>query len=236
MASVTPPGASTESSAPAPRQRSARGHGARLRDELLDATVTLLAGAGDPTDVSIRGAAKATGVSPAAVYQHFADRDDLLAAACDHTFSRFGERMVEATNDVIDPFERLRRMGEAYFRFAAEEPGLYRVLFSNPLHHAHDHGDAAAFLGDDSPGPAAFAFLVSLVRDCLDAGAPGLPTAGADPADAAVTLAFHVWAWLHGIVDLRITHAPMPWPPAERMLDDVAVALGLVPEEATTPR
>ena len=61
-----------------PRPRNARGQGAQLRDDLLDATLAGLAVTGDPEDVSIRGVAKTTGVSPTAVYQHFADRDALI--------------------------------------------------------------------------------------------------------------------------------------------------------------
>ena len=46
--------------------------------------------------------------------------------------------------------------------------------------------------------------------------------------DDAVYLSYQVWTWMHGIVDLRITHPHMDWPDPERMVDDVAVALGLV--------
>jgi hypothetical protein len=73
-------------------------------------------------------------------------------------------------------------------------------------------------------GVTAFEALVSLVQSCLDAGA-------CTRTDDAVFLSFQVWTWVHGIVDLRITHAAMDWPPEEQMLDDLQVALGLVPAE-----
>lgn len=217
MSSVTPRPAGA-------RARSARGQGAQLRDDLLDATLAGLAVTGDPEDVSIRGVAKATGVSPTAVYQHFADRDALLESACDRAFDRFATFLLAATADAADPFERLRLAGHAYLRYADEEPGLYRVLFSNPLHHGlHEPGTMA--LGDDSPGSTAFDTLVTMVQDCIDAGADAYRS-GDDEPDA-VRLSFQVWAWLHGLVDLRITHAAMPWPPAGRMIDDIQVVLGL---------
>lgn len=204
---------------PTNRPRNARGHGIQLRVDLLDATLTLLAAAGDPEDVSIRAAAKAAGVSPTAVYAHFADRDALLAAACDRSFELFSMFLIEATSDAVDPFDRLRLAGLAYLKYAEDEPGLYRVLFSNPFHMHKDHPD------EDSAGQAAFDVLVEMVQACLDAGASGRPRDGESPD--ATYLAFQIWSWLHGMVDLRITHAWMPWPDAERMTLDVARTLGL---------
>ncbi len=63
---------------------------------------------------------------------------------------------------------------------------------------------------------------MDIVQACLDAGAP-------TRTDDATHLSFQVWTWIHGIVDLRITHAKMPWPPIEQMFDELQVALGLVP-------
>ena len=124
----------TEASPPsAGRPRSARGEGDTLRDDLLDAALGLLGASGDPEDVSIRAVAKAAGVSPTAAYRHFANRDDLVEAACTHCFDVFTALLLEATGDVDDPFERLRLAGEAYIKFADQDEGLYRALFSNPI-------------------------------------------------------------------------------------------------------
>jgi AcrR family transcriptional regulator len=216
MSSVTPSRSDTDGPGLV-RARSARGQGAQLRDDLLDATLGLLGATGDPEDVSIRAVAKAAGVSPTAVYQHFADRDALLAAACDRAFDRFATFLLDATQPIDDPFDRLAAAGSAYLRYADTEPGLYRVLFSNPLHlGAHDK---SGFPDDDSAGSTAFGVLVDMVAACLGAGA----SAASDP----VYLSFQVWTWLHGIVDLHITHPGMPWPPAERMVGDIARVLGL---------
>lgn len=218
MSSVTPraPGGA--------RPRNARGQGALLRDDLLDATLAGLAVTGDPEDVSIRGVAKSTGVSPTAVYQHFADRDALIEAACDRAFEHFSEYLLTAVEPAADAFDRLRLAGHAYLRYATDEPGLYRVLFSNPLHLAlHEQG--AVVYDDDSPGSTAFGVLVDMVQACVDAGAAAYAPEGGEPD--ATFLSFHIWSWMHGIVDLRITHAGMPWPPAEPMIDDIQRVLGL---------
>jgi AcrR family transcriptional regulator len=211
------------------RERSARGQGEKLRDDLLDAALGLLGAAGDPEDVSIRAVAKAAGVSPTAAYRHFANRDDLVAAACEHCFDIFVCLLEDATRDVEDPFVRLRMAGEAYLKFSTEDEGLYRTLFSNPIHMDKDF-TAEKFTepgaDDGSAGKTAFLVLVDLVQACLDAGAPARGPGGEGPPDSRY-LAFQVWTWLHGIVDLRITHPQLPWPDPHLMLTDLQRTLGL---------
>jgi AcrR family transcriptional regulator len=203
------------------RPRSPRGQGEQLRTELLDSALRLLAAEGDPEDVSIRAVAKAAGVSPTAAYRHFADRDDLLEAAVGRCFELFSVLLLRAIDGVDDPFQALRMAGRAYVAFAQSDQGLYRALFSNPLHLDKEVGD------DDSPGHTAFDTLVEMVQACLDAGAPAHGPGGSDEPDATY-LAVQVWTWLHGMVDLRITHPTMPWPDSDVFLDDIQRALGLV--------
>lgn len=198
------------------RRRNPRGQGERLRDELIAAAQDLLTEAGHPDDVSIRAVARRAGVSPTAAYRHFEDRDDLVCTAVNCCFADFAADMARRTADIGDPFERLREAGRAYLDFAQGEHGRYRVLFSNPI-------DLDPQLKDDMAGHAAFTQLVDLIQSCLDAGAP----ARAD----ATYLAFQMWTWIHGIVDLRITHPHMEWPAAEQMFADAQVALGLSPPE-----
>jgi AcrR family transcriptional regulator len=198
------------------RARNPRGQGDRLREDLITAAVTLLAEAGDPEDVSIRAVAKAAGVSPTAAYRHFEDRDDLIVAACGANFEHFTAYLVERFGPLEDPFDRLHAAGQAYLEFAMEDPGRYRVLFSNPV----TKSIGADKWPDVMPGDTAFGALVGLVQDCLDAGA--------EPLDQDATyLAYQIWTWMHGIVDLRITHKMMDFPDAQRMLRDVTRALRL---------
>ncbi len=210
MSSVTP--------SPAPRPRSPRGEGRQLRSDLIEAAIELIAEAGNPESVSIRAVAREAGVTPTAAYRHFADRDDLVEAACRHLFDAFTELMLDAVGDATDPFERLELAGRAYLRFAEENQGVYRSLFSNPLHLDDD------FTDEDAVGMTSFTLLVEMVQSCLDAGAE----AAARSADATY-LSFQLWSWLHGLVDLRITHPALPWPDPSRMLTDMRVTVGLVP-------
>lgn len=220
------PSVTSQSKRPGPhagrgRPRNPRGEGAHLRADLLDAATRLLSSTGNPESVSIRAVAKEAGVSATAAYRHFADRDDLMAAACEHLFDLFTALLLDATAGVEDPFERLWLGGEAYIRYAEADGGLYRALFSNPLHLDIDITDETA------AGTTAFTVLVGMVQDCLDAGAPARGPGGG-PADASY-LAFQVWSWMHGLVDLRITHPSLPWPDSLQLLDDIRNTLGLVP-------
>jgi AcrR family transcriptional regulator len=213
--------AMTDTTAPtAPRRtRNPRGQGDRLRDELIHSAVDLLSAAPHPDEVSIRAIARAAGVSPTAAYRHFEDREELVCAAVGACFAEFAADMLARTADIEDPFERLREAGRAYLDYAEAEHGRYRVLFSNPTPMDSE------LVEEDSAGKVAFSQLVEIVQDCLDAGAP-------TRSDDATYLSFQVWSWIHGIVDLRITHSHMPWPPTEQMFDDMQVALGLVRPDA----
>jgi AcrR family transcriptional regulator len=195
------------------RAQNPRGQGRRLREDLINAASNLLATAGDPDQVSMRAVARAAGVSPMAAYRHFADRDELLAAALDSCFMEFA-KLFETTADIEDPFDRLGAVGRAYFEFANDENGHYRVLFSQPMPF-----DKSDFNILESHSGSAFVQLITLVQACLDAND--------DPRDATY-VSYQVWTWVHGMVDLRITHAALAWPPAEQMLADLQTSLGLV--------
>jgi AcrR family transcriptional regulator len=189
------------------RSRNPRGQGERLRQELLVAAVGLMAEHRSLAAVTLRGVAAAAGVSPTAVYRHFSDRDDLLRQAIAWCWARFDEAIEVPTSG--DPEADFRAQGRAYLRFALEEPGVYRVLFS----HRERIGSQP-----DHPGLAVFAKLVERVA--------GLLTRLGDERDPWF-VAVQVHTWIHGIADLRGSHGDMPWPPVDLLVDDLALRLGL---------
>lgn len=87
--------------------------------------------------MSLREAARRAGVSHAAPYRHFADRDALLAAVAAQGFARLGEAMREAA-----PRGSLA-LGEAYVKFALEHPSLYQLMFGGTLRIA-EHAELRA--------------------------------------------------------------------------------------------
>ena len=84
------------------------------------------------------------GVAPNAVYRHFADRDELLAAVCTAAMGELAARMTAGVarvrgkhGDVAAAGRRLRAIGVAYLEFARKEPGLFATAFALPQQHAY---------------------------------------------------------------------------------------------------
>ena len=77
-------------------------------------------------------ASRRLGVTTAAPYRHFADRDELLAAVAARGLAVFAA-MLSAAADAADPAQRLAAMAGAYVRFAAEQRPLFDALFSSGL-------------------------------------------------------------------------------------------------------
>ncbi len=201
-----------------PRKRNQRGQGGRLRAELIAAASALLAERGDPDQLSIRAVATAAGVTPPSIYLHFADRKSLLRAVVEERFREFDRQLDDAAAGSHDAFDALRRRCRAYFRFAKQHPGHYRVLFSAT---ALGPKGVGTYGKTDHPGAASFFALVDAVQRCLDAGA----SAAADRG--SFFLAIQLWAWMHGIIDLRISKPEMPWPASGTLLDATLSDLGL---------
>ncbi len=161
-------------------------HHGRLKDALVEAARSLLTerGAGGFT---LAEAAKRVGVTGAAPYRHFADRNALLSELARRGFDLFAQRMAGAWDlGRPDALAALNRMGAAYLAFAREEPGLYSAMFSDA---AGPRDPAAA-----ATGAAAFAQLEKATGAAL-AQLNG-------PATAIPMLALQIWALSHGVATL----------------------------------
>jgi AcrR family transcriptional regulator len=206
------------------RSRNPRGQGERLREALLEAAIELLAEAGDVEALSVRAVTAHVGVTPTALYLHFANRDELLEAVKDSCFRELRGYVLAAEREAAtDPREQAQHMCMAYLRFAAELPGHYRVLFhtqtqdapADPvLVHARTReapaGGAAAASVTDIRGPQsgadAFADLVRGVQRCLP------------PERDAFGVAVMVWAGMHGYAMLRESLRRFPLPDASSFI------------------
>ncbi|MFD6451460.1 TetR/AcrR family transcriptional regulator [Nocardia sp. NPDC055165] len=105
-------------------------HHGDLPSALVRAAVELLEEDG-AADLSLRAAARRAGVSTAAPYRHFADRDALLSAVAAVGFRELAEQLVAASAEPSTP-EDLATIAVAYVRFALARPALFRVMFSDP--------------------------------------------------------------------------------------------------------
>ena len=108
-------------------------HHGNLRQALVEAALTLIAEKG-PQGFTLSEAAKGAEVTPAAVYRHFAGRDDLLAEVARQGYEIFAALMEFAFNDgkpsALAAFEAT---GRAYLAFARKYPGHYMAMFESGL-------------------------------------------------------------------------------------------------------
>src|ERR1700740_499430 len=104
-----------------------------LREALIRAALDLIAKKG-PAGFTFADAARSAGVSSAAPYRHFRDRQALLADVARRGFELFEERLDRAWNGGRpDPFVAFENVGRAYLAFAREEPSFYSAMFEAGL-------------------------------------------------------------------------------------------------------
>lgn len=169
------------------RRRDGYHHG-NLREALVAAALDLLATKG-PTGFTFAEAARAAGVSAAAPYRHYRDREDLMAEVARRGFERFAAALAKAWNDGKPaPLEAFQRMGKAYLDFARAEPAFYIAMFEAQIPHSSTKELQKA-------ADAAFAVL----REGAQALAATLPPEKRPPA---LMMSLHIWSLAHGIASL----------------------------------
>jgi AcrR family transcriptional regulator len=163
-------------------------HHGNLREELIRAALELIAQKG-PAGFTFAEAARWAGVSPAAPYRHFRDRDDLLANVALRGFEQFAIALGRAWDDGRpDVLTALERMGNAYLQFARSEPAYYSAMFESGISPGSTPELREA-------GERAFAVL----RDAAVKLCAQLPFQGRPPA---LMVALHIWSMSHGIASL----------------------------------
>src|ERR1700753_544875 len=104
-----------------------------LREALLQAALALIGQKG-AAGFPFADAARMAGVSPAAPYRHFRDRDELLSSIAQRGFEQFEAVLTSAWDDGRpDPVTAFERVGKAYLGFAREEPAFYSAMFESGL-------------------------------------------------------------------------------------------------------
>jgi AcrR family transcriptional regulator len=163
-------------------------HHGNLKEVLLEAARKLIEQYG-PAGFSLTEAARLAGVSPAAPYRHFRDRDALLAEVAKSGFERFAARLDTAWNNgVPTPLSAFDNLGKAYLAFAREEPASYAVMFEPGV---------APGAGSE-PIPAA-----DRAFDVLQHAAAALCRALPESERPPVRLmSLHIWAISHGVATL----------------------------------
>lgn len=165
-------------------------HHGDLRNALIAAGREILAEEGR-AGLELRNVARRAGVSHAAPYRHFADKQALLAAIAEDGFYELTERMragLAASPAEID--QQLTSIGVAYVRFALEHPAHMREMFSGLM------SERAAYPDLHAASKQAFALLSTTIAAAQAQGT----VIASNPADLVVV----VWSMIHGVTMLLL--------------------------------
>jgi AcrR family transcriptional regulator len=108
------------------------------RDRIFAAAKVVLNREGIP-GLTIRKVARCAGMSPMAMYRHFADKDALMDALMEDGLAVW-EKRVRAIK-AKDPIDWLEAMSEAYIDFALDEPHRFDAAFFLPAPRARQFPD-----------------------------------------------------------------------------------------------
>lgn len=163
-------------------------HHGNLKEALIRAALDLIKEKG-PAGFTFAEAARSAGVSPAAPYRHFRDRDELLADVARRGFEQFEAVLARAWDEGRpDPLAAFDRMGRAYLDFARREPAFYSAMFEAGISL-----DATPELRQASD--RSFAVL----RGASEILVAKIPPGERPPA---LMVALHIWSMTHGIASL----------------------------------
>ncbi len=185
-----------------------------LRAALIQAGLKLLS-EGGVAALSLRAAAKLAGVSNAAPYRHFQDKDALLAAIAEQGFRMLTAEMRREMDAAgTDYFARLRASAWGYVSFARAHPGYFRTMFGGVVQE--DCGPLNPMLraaGEETYG---------VLRDHVAEGIRRGRLRKGDPDDVSLA----AWSTVHGLsqlfIDGQLTDRA-PDDDAARALVDAAV-------------
>jgi AcrR family transcriptional regulator len=163
------------------RERNRRGDGSRLRDEIIDAGIALIDETNDSAALTLRGVARAAGISAPSIYPHFADLAAVKTAVLDRSFEQLRSAIHDAIAQRPEPEVGLLAACHAYVQFGWDHRARYRLMFAA-----------------DGFAPNAvetFAIVEAAIARCVETGV----SVSIDPhADT-----FLVWVSLHGIATLE---------------------------------
>ena len=159
-------------------------HHGNARAALLAAAAELLESEG-AARLSLRQSAERAGLSRQAPYNHFTDKEALLAELVREGYQRLGSRISANANPGAAPSERLARAAKTYIAFGQERPALFRLMFSKELVDLSKHGSA------QEAASAALAELSAIIEAMA-------------PATDVREVTLVAWSLVHGYTSLCI--------------------------------
>jgi AcrR family transcriptional regulator len=167
-------------------------HHGDLKNALIQAGIEILAEEG-VGGLSLRKAARRAGVSHAAPYAHFADKQTLIAAIAADGHSKIHARLMEVlAAHPADPLRQLTGAVWAYVQFGLEAPDHYKITFSGAIQDEHGHPEFMEISQRNTQ------VLKDIVERCRSTG-----ILDANSMDAELQ-AYTLWGLIHGLVSLWI--------------------------------
>lgn len=164
--------------------------------------------------VTMRHIARRVGITQAAIYQHFEDKDAVLFAVAEGFFLNLIEARERHISVDLPPIEQLRMAMRAYVENGLAHPEEYRLVFMTDAPGLRRHAPASLSPAGRSMAPCGPGAVID----------PEIqPTKGQivyghlRPSDPEL-VAEAIWAAGHGVVALLITHVDFLWTP-EKLID-----------------
>jgi len=174
-------------------------HHGDLRNALIIAAAEIIEESGS-VDFAMVDAARRAGVSSAAPYRHFKDRDALLDAVSRLAFFALGEVAQEVQKrHAVGSKECIIAHGKAYIGFVTDHPEFYDLMWG-------DSGLRKLEADDPELKTSGFYVLVEAVQAWCE-------KAGLEHYNA-VELAVKLWAMAHGLACLAMNHHVEKFMPA----------------------
>ncbi|MGB8347712.1 MAG: TetR/AcrR family transcriptional regulator [Ktedonobacteraceae bacterium] len=179
------------------RQKPKPYHHGDLRYALIQAGLEILAEGGS-AGLDLRKVARRAGVSHAAPYRHFADKQALIVAINEEGFRQLAQRIRATLREVPDDsLEQLQAIARAYVLFARENPWLMREMYSGLSI------EREAFPSLQLASKGVFHIYAEVVKRGQEQGS----IVEGDPAALAGVL----WSVLHGVAILVIENQMRPY-------------------------
>ncbi len=189
------------------RTRKPRGQGASRRGEILEAAKRLFTEEGF-AHATMRRIAAEVGVSPTAIYLHFADKEAILKAIAEDFFGELLVVLHDTQSPAGTPLSRLRSGLHAYVAFSLERPDEYRLTFQTRNVKALEAHCDKPDVADQS-----FTVLEQAVEELVAGGV-------FRPGDPAV-IAESIWSMLHGVTSVVMDMMPRVQATKEALVDTV---------------
>jgi len=163
-------------------------HHGDLKNALIQAGIEVLSQDGISA-LSLRKVARVAGVSHAAPYAHFADKQALIAAISTAGYTRLYEKLAEVVEKFEgDPVQQLIEAAWTYTEFAITETDHFKIITSGVVAKEQDYPDLVAITHQS------FELIVQIVNNCQKTG-----VLRDGPSEM---MAISVWSAIHGLVTL----------------------------------